>query len=235
MVTFARPLVPARLERRYKRFFADVTLGDGAMATVHCPNTGSMRGLCGAGQRVLLEPAKPGARLSYGWRLVETPSGPVGIDPGLANRAVGEALAAGKVRGLAGYQSIRPEQAYGAASRIDFLLEAPQRPPAYVEVKNVHFCRAAGVAEFPDSVTARGLKHLGELAAMAAAGARAVMLYVVQRMDCQLLRFAADIDPAYARAASQAASQGVEFLCYDCHVSQEEVTLNRPLRIDLEA
>ncbi len=233
MVTFARALTPARLERRYKRFFADVTLHDGATLTVHCPNTGSMRGLCDAGQTVLLEPARQGARLAYGWRLVETASGLVGIDPGLANKAVGEALAAGVVHELAGYDAIRPEQAYGAASRIDFLLQAAQRPPAYVEVKNVHFMREAGVAEFPDSATARGLKHIGELTAMAAAGARAVMLYVVQRMDCERLRFAADIDPAYAEATRAAASRGVEFLCYDCGVTPQEVRLNRRLRIDL--
>jgi sugar fermentation stimulation protein A len=233
MVTFSRALIPARLERRYKRFFADVTLHEGTTMTVHCPNTGSMRGLCEVGQTVLLEPAKPGARLAYGWRLVETASGLVGIDPGVANKAAGEALAAGVVGELAGYDGIRPEQAYGAASRIDFLLQAAQRPPAYVEVKNVHFSRDAGVAEFPDSATARGLKHLGELTAMAAAGARAVMLYVVQRMDCERLRFAADIDPAYATAAGAAASRGVEFLCYGCDVTIQGVKLLRPLRVDL--
>lgn len=233
MVSFSSALIPARLERRYKRFFADAVLADGAQVTAHCPNTGAMRGLSEPGQIVHLERAKPGAKLAFGWRLTETPAGLVGIDTSLANRLVSEALHAQRIPELAGYSAIRPEQAYGEASRIDFLLEEEGRPPAYVEVKNVHFCRSPGRAEFPDSATARGLKHLGELAAMAENAARAVMIYVVQRMDCDHISFASDIDPAYAAAARAAASRGVEFLCYGCHITTQHVTLDRSLRVEL--
>ncbi|MFN3613660.1 MAG: DNA/RNA nuclease SfsA, partial [Rubrimonas sp.] len=116
-------------------------------------------------------------------------------------------------------------------SRVDFLLSEPGLPDAYVEVKNVHLRRTGDLAEFPDSVTARGAKHLEELALMAEAGARAVMLYVVQRDDCARLAMAADLDPAYARAFADACGRGVQALAWVCAIDTTGVRLDRPLPV----
>ena len=223
---FPEPLTPATLVRRYKRFFADVVLPSGEPATVHCANPGAMLRLQAPGSRVWLARAPgPARKLAWSWRLVEADGGLVGIDTGLPNRLVAEALAAGRIPQLAGYASIRREVRYGAASRIDFLLEADDRPPAYVEVKNVHLMRRPGLAEFPDSVTARGARHLAELGAMARAGARAIMLFVVQRGDCAAFALADDLDPAYALAFDAALAAGVEVLCYGCAMDLESIAV----------
>jgi sugar fermentation stimulation protein A len=209
-------------------------LEDGREVTAHCANPGAMLGLNAPGATVWLEPSPdPRRSLRFAWRLVELPGGHLaGIDTGVPNRVVAEALAAGAVPGLAGYATVRREVRYGTKSRIDFLLSGPGRPDAYVEVKNVHLCREGDWAEFPDSVTARGARHLAELAAMAAAGHRAVMLYVVQRTDCARFRLAADLDAAYARAHAAARAGGVEALAHATRIDREGVWLDRALPLD---
>lgn len=230
---FAETLIPARLIRRYKRFLADIELEDGSVVTAHCANPGSMMGLAEPGMRVWVEPNDdPKKKLKHGWRLVELPGGHwAGIDTAVPNRVVGEALRAARVAGLGAYTSVRPEQRYGENSRIDFLLEGEGLPPAYVEVKNVHLMREAGLAEFPDSVTTRGAKHLGELARVAADGARAVMLYCIQRTDCTRMALADDIDPGYASAFRAARAAGVEAMAIACAISPGEITLDRAIPI----
>ncbi|HVH01710.1 MAG TPA: DNA/RNA nuclease SfsA [Amaricoccus sp.] len=230
---FASPLIRGTLLRRYKRFLADVMLEDGREVVAHCANPGAMLGLNAPGMTVWLEPSSdPRRKLGFAWRLVELPGGHyAGIDTGLPNRLVAEALAAGAVPALAGYTGVRPEVRYGTASRVDFLLTAEGRPDAYVEVKNVHLRREADWAEFPDSVTARGARHLRELAAVAAAGSRAVLLYVVQRTDCGRLRLAADLDPAYAAAAAEARAAGVEVLAHATRIERDGVWLDRALPV----
>ena len=229
---FSQPLVPGTLVRRYKRFLADVMLEDGRAATAHCANPGAMLGLNAPGSRIWLEPARPGRALPFAWRLVELDGGHLaGIDTGLPNRVVAEALAAGQVPGFEGYTTIRPEVRYGTGSRVDFLLTGPDLPAAYLEVKNVHLRREDDWAEFPDSVTARGARHLAELAAMAAAGHRAVMLYLVQRTDCARLRLAGDLDPAYARAFAAARAAGVEAVAHATRITTEGVWLDRALPV----
>lgn len=232
---FASPLIRATLIRRYKRFLADVTLEDGREATVHCANPGAMTGVSTPGATVWLEhAANPKRKLRYSWKLVELPGGAwAGIDTGVPNRLAGEALAARAIPELAEYAEIRPEVRYGERSRVDFLARGPGLPDAYVEVKNVHLRRLGRAAEFPDSVTARGARHLAELARVAAAGHRAVMLYIVQRDDCRSFRLASDIDPAYAEAAAAAAQAGVEMLCYGTRISTREITLAGPLPLEM--
>ena len=146
-----------------------------------------------------------------------------GIDTAVPNRVVKDALIAGAVAPLAAYGTVRPEVRYGANSRIDFLLSEPGLPDAYVEVKNVHLMREDGLAEFPDCVTARGAKHLGDLAAMAAEGHRAVMLYLVQRTDCDRFALARDLDPAYGTAFDLARAAGVEMICYGTAIAHDSV------------
>lgn len=236
---FASELVPATLIRRYKRFLADVALADGTIVTVHVANPGAMTGLQAEGARVWLSKSRSLARkLPYSWELIEADFGSaqelVGVNTMHPNPIVGEALAAGTIPELTGYASIRREVKYGRilngkGSRVDFLLEHPARPPCYVEVKNVHLMRREGIAEFPDSVTARGAKHLDELAEMVVSGARAVMLFVIQIGSARAFALARDIDPAYSRAFDKARAAGVEALAWTCDLTRQEIRLERPV------
>lgn len=224
---FASPLIRGRLVQRYKRFFADVILDDGRAVTAHCANPGAMLGLKDPGLAVWLEHVPdPRRRLAWSWRLAELPDGSlVGIDTSLPNRIVAEALASGAIPELTGYDRIRPEVRYGAGSRVDFLLTGAGRPDAYVEVKNVHLRRNGTAAEFPDSVTARGARHLAELRAVVGAGHRAVMLYVVQRTDCDRFALAHDLDPAYAAAYAEARAAGVEAVVRTTRIDTGGITM----------
>lgn len=237
---FPVPLIEGRLVRRYKRFLSDVELvnaGDGSAngtVTAHCANPGSMLGLTTPGSEVWLSPATdPKRRLRYSWELIRVGDHLVGINTAHPNRLAAEAIVAGRIPELAGYETLRREVRYGRNSRIDILLEGGGRAPCYVEVKNVHLRRETA-AEFPDSVTTRGAKHLDEMAEMVAtAGARAVMLYIVQREDCDRFAIAGDIDPAYAAALDRARAAGVEVLCYSCTVRRNGIEVARPLPLAL--
>lgn len=230
---FAEPLMPARLVQRYKRVLADVIFPDGSPATVHVPNTGKMLGVSEPGSTVWLSKARPGRKLGWSMHLVESEGRLVGIDTSLPNALAAEAISAGAIPDLAGYASLRREVKYGHASRIDILLESADRSPCYVEVKNVHLRRTGDLAEFPDCVAARSAKHMGELADMVEAGARAVVLFVVQREDCSAFSPAADLDPAFARSLRDAAKRGVEVLAHRCRLSTEGVDLEGPLAVRL--
>lgn len=231
---FEKPLIPGRLIQRYKRFLADIELEDGSIITAHCANPGSMLGLKDPGSRVWLSKSdNPKRKLAYSWELMQIGDAMIGINTAHPNRIVEEAILAGQISELTGYASLRREVKYGKNSRIDLLLEDETRSSCYVEVKNVHLLRQAGLAEFPDSVTKRGAKHLQELADMVAEGHRAVMLYLVQRTDAESFALAADIDPTYANAFAEAREQGVEALVYDCTITQEGITLNRSLPFSL--
>lgn len=229
---FPSPLVRGTLIRRYKRFLADVALGDETV-TAHVANSGSMLGCADPGSEVWLSPAASHERkLRWTWELVRADGTLVGINTMHPNRIVAEAVAAGAIPELTGYAALRREVRYGRNSRIDLMLAGEGRPDAYVEIKNVTLKRG-GHAEFPDAVTERGAKHLDELAAVTAAGGRAVMLYLVQRGDCTRFRLAADIDAAYAARAAAAREAGVEFLCYGCRVTLQEVAVDRPVTVTL--
>jgi sugar fermentation stimulation protein A len=229
---FSPPLTEARLVRRYKRFLADVEFDDGQMETAHVANPGSMLGLAERGMRVFLSMStNPARKLAWSLELVEAGGTLVGINTSHPNRLIAEAIAAGEIAELAGYADLRREVAYGRNSRIDILLSGAGRPDAYVEIKNVHFSRKPPLAEFPDSVTARGTKHLGELTAMVAAGKRAAMLYLVQREDSRDLALARDIDPVYGAAFDAARAAGVEMLAYGCRITREEIAVTGPLPV----
>ncbi|HEX9769102.1 MAG TPA: DNA/RNA nuclease SfsA [Kiloniellales bacterium] len=235
---FAEPLISGRLLRRYKRFLSEIELKDGERVTAHCPNPGSMTGLADPGMTVWLSPShNPARKLAFTWELVDAGTSLVGINTGWANTVVAAALAEGGVPELSGYREVQREVRYGENSRIDLLLGTPGREACYVEIKSVTLRRdgeraASPRAEFPDAVTARGAKHLGELARVAQQGGRAVLFYLVQRGDCRRVAIASDIDPGYARAFDDARARGVEVFCYDCRVGPEAIELGGRLPID---
>ena len=233
---FPTPLLPGTLIARYKRFLADVRLDSGETVTAHCANPGSMLGLAEPGSRVYLSVFdNPARRLKMSWELVEVDlgSGPtlVGIDTARPNALVAAAIGAGAIPPLAGYAGLRREVRYGLSSRIDILLEDAAKPACYVEIKNVHLMRQPGLAEFPDSVTARGAKHLGELAAMAGAGCRAVMVYLIQRGDAERFALARDIDPAYGEAFDRARAAGVEAFAYKCEITTAGISVSHAVNV----
>ena len=231
---FPAPLIEGRLIRRYKRFLSDIEMPDGATVVAHCANPGSMLGLAVPGMSAWLSPAtNPARKLKFSWELVESEGALVGINTGRANALVAEALENGRIDTLKDYETVRREVPYGDNSRVDFLLQKEYVNDCYLEVKSVTLKRSGNLAEFPDSVTARGAKHLKELARIAQGGQRAVLLFVVQRGDCAAVSVAADIDPAYAAALSEAMDQGVEVLCYSCEVSPAELVLDAALPLTL--
>lgn len=215
------PLIQARLLRRYKRFLADMQLADGSEILAHCPNPGSMLGLAERGTLCWLSDHRGTSRkLGYGWELAELGSALVGLNTGQANAITAEALAAKRIAALQDYSEIRREVRVGAQSRLDFLLTGGGKPGCYLEVKSVTLSRAAGLAEFPDARTSRGTRHLQELAALAQTGQRAVLLFLVQRDDCNHLRPAADIDPLYAATLREVADR-VEIRAYACRFGRD--------------
>jgi len=230
---FDPQLIPVTLLRRYKRFLADVELADTSVITVHCANPGSMLGLTQPGSRAWISDSRnPKRKLRYSLEIVEADKALVGINTHLPNRLAREAIEAGKIPALSGYDTLRTEVKYGQNSRIDILLEGDDIKPTYVEVKNVHFSRTPGLFEFPDSVTQRGAKHLDEMAREVDKGNRAVMLYVVQRDDGERFKLARDLDPAYASAFDRAMASGVEAIVIRCDVRIEGIDANDILPID---
>ena len=234
---FRKPLIKGTLVKRYKRFLADVALEDGSVVIAHCANSGSMLSVKTEGAPVWISPAdNPNRKLKFTWEMIEIEGHRVGVNTGHPNRLVAEAIEAGEIPELSGYDSQRREVKYGKNSRIDILLEAAGKPPCYVEVKNVSMKRdlgPAGFAEFPDAVTSRGAKHLVELARMVAEGHRAVMFYLIQRDDCPLFAIAGDIDPTYEAGLAKALKAGVEAMCYQCKVTPKEISLSGPVVMDL--
>lgn len=230
---FPAPLVHATLIKRYKRFLADVRLDDGEEITAHVANSGAMLGTAAPGMEVWLSPASnPERKLKWNWEMVVVDGHLVGVNTAHPNLIVADAVRDGLIPELSGYDSLRREVKYGVNSRIDLLLESDSRPKCWVEVKNVHLKRGDW-AEFPDAVTVRGTKHLAELRDRVKAGERAVMVYLVQRGDCIGFRPAADIDPTYAEALDQSMRDGVEAICYTCHLSLDGITLGDTLPISV--
>ena len=227
------PLIEGTLIRRYKRFLADVRLEDGRTVTAHCPNSGSMKACCQPDRPVYLSyHDNPKRKLPYTWELIHMPTSLVGVNTQVPNRLTAQAIKVGDVAELAGYATVRREIRAGKHSRIDILLEAPDRRPCYVEVKNCTLVED-GMATFPDAVTVRGQKHLEELQGLVAAGCRCVMFYLIQRMDAKRFGPADHIDPTYGEKMRRAADNGVEILAYDVFIDLEGIRLNTQVPWDL--
>ena len=225
------PLVAGTLVRRYQRFLADVRLDDGRLVTAHTPNTGSMMQCAIPGYRVLLSASdNPARKLAWTLERIEVHGHWVDTHTHRANRVVEEALRAGQVPTLAGYQ-VLPERVLGD-SRLDFLLQNGEER-VWLEVKNVTLCCAPGVACFPDAVTTRGQKHLRTLAQAVAAGDRGVIFFLVQRGEATAFAPADAIDPAYGRLLREVVAAGVEVQAWRTRVTAEATRLDIPLPLQL--
>ena len=229
---FQSNLVSGRLVKRYKRFFADVELSNGRIVTAHCPNTGSMLGLANHGVKVWLEPNEdPRKKLKYSWKLVDHENGHfTGVDTNIANKIVNEALLQGKILEVLDYDIILREQKYGANSRVDFLLINGSKT-CYLEVKSVTLCRQEKIAEFPDTVTSRGAKHLKELSKTVSTNTRAIVLYLVQRSDCNYFKIADDLDQTYLNETILSKNSGVEFVSYRVNFLSNGIELGYKLEL----
>ena len=229
-------LEEGRLLRRYKRFLADIETRDGELLTIHCPNTGSMLNCMSEGCRIWFSRSNdPKRKLPGTWELGETPHGRLAcLNTGRANALVEEALHAGIISELAGFTGLKREVRYGEEnSRADFRLDYTWGS-LFLEVKSVTLGFAdTAVAAFPDAVTARGAKHLRELAALARQGVRAVLLYCVNLSGIEAVRAAEEIDPHYAAGLREGMAAGVEVLAYGVEISAHEVRLLRRLQVQL--
>ncbi len=233
---FPSPLIRGTFIRRYKRFLTDVKLDSGDTITCACANTGSMKGLLNPGTGVWLSLSdSPTRKYPHTWEMVENDiSGQptlVGINTNHPNRLLADAIQEKRIAPFKGYADMRREVKYGKNSRIDILLQDERKGLCYVEIKNVHFMRKKGLAEFPDSVTARGTKHLGELADMVAQGHRAAMVFLVQRADATRVTLARDIDPTYGAAFDAAIAAGVEAYAYRCALTPETIKVDKKIPV----
>jgi len=231
---FSPPLSSGVLIRRYKRFLADVSLDDGTEITIHCPNTGSMKNCNDPESHVWFsDSGNPKRKYRHTWEIVAVDDGELaGINTGLANKLVQEAIEGGLIKELQHYETLRREVKYGEEnSRIDFLLENKGKR-CYVEVKNVTLGEGS-IAYFPDSVTARGQKHLRELISVVAAGDRAVLLFCVQHTGVTEVRPADSIDSQYGKVLREASLAGVEIIAWQAKITPEEIRLIKPLPVIL--
>ncbi len=223
------PLVRGTLIRRYKRFLADVRLDGGEQVTAHCPNSGSMKGCALPGCTVYLSRSdNPKRKLAFTWELIQTPTSLIGVNTLVPNRLVHHALANGQIPALSGYPRITREVRVDGRSRIDLMLNGGSRPACYIEVKNCTWV-AHQTAAFPDAPTTRGARHMAALEKLAALGHRAVVFFLIQRMDAVRFRPADEIDPAYGKALRQAVNNGVELVVYDVHITLEHIRIARCL------
>lgn len=230
-----QPLIEATLVRRYKRFLTDAILTDGSTITAHCPNTGSLLGCKDEGSKIWLRDTQNDKRkYRLSWQAVQVGDTWVNVDTGLPNAEVFCAITEGRVPALVGYANAKREVKYGTNSRIDVLLEDDKKGLCYVEVKNTTLVDG-DVAMFPDAVTSRGLKHLGELTEVVRQGHRAVQFFFVSRNDVTSFRPADDIDPAYCKGLREAAAAGVEVIAYAVSVKRDSIELAHELKVDLSA
>lgn len=225
-------LIEGTLIRRYKRFKADVKLGNGHIVTALCPNTGSMISCSEPGRTVYLSRHnRPDRKLKYTWELIEMPTSLVGVNTGIPNKLVKKSIESNLIKELSVFEKIRTEVKYGENSRIDILLENTNEK-TFIEVKNCTLMEK-GTCYFPDAVTSRGLKHLHELQREVHSGNRAVMFYLIQRTDVIRFEPASHIDPAYSEELKNAYNNGVEILAYDVNIDTKRISINRSIPFKL--
>jgi sugar fermentation stimulation protein A len=231
-MNFENKLISGLFVKRYKRFFVDIKIKN-QIITAHCPNTGSMYGLLKEGNKVWVSKSKnPNRKLKYTLEIIEDKNVKVGINTHSSNKIVHHALKNNLIKELQNLKEIKPETKFGINTRFDFLV-IDKDGKAFVEVKNVTLSRKKKIAEFPDAVTARGLKHINELLNASKKKFKIYILYLVQRDDCDSFSIAVDIDNNYAKALSQAIKKKLNILCYDCKFSSKGIKLNKKIKIKI--
>ena len=228
-MNFENKLISGLFIKRYKRFFVDVKVGN-KIVTAHCPNTGSMQGLLNRNNSVLISKSNnPNRKLKYTLEIIEDNKSKVGVNTHSTNRIIYHALKNDLIKEFQNILKIKPETKFGSNTRFDFLLLS-KKDKFFIEVKNVTLSRKKGLAEFPDAVTTRGLKHIHELVKAGKKNYKIFIIYLIQRDDCDSFAIAKDIDPNYANALSKAVKNNLNILCYDCKFSSKGIKLNNKIK-----
>ena len=231
-MNFEKKLISGLFVKRYKRFFADVKVNN-QIITAHCPNTGSMYGLLKKDNKVWISKSdNPNRKLKYTLEIIEDKKSKVGVNTHSTNKIVNHALQNKLIKELSNFSEIKPESRYGTNTRFDFLI-IDKKFKAFLEVKNVTLSRKKKLAEFPDSVTSRGLKHINELVKAGKKKYKIFILFLVQRDDCDSFSIAKDIDPNYSIALRKAIKSNLKVLCYDCKFSSKGIKLNKKMKIKI--
>jgi sugar fermentation stimulation protein A len=232
-MNFENKLISGQYIKRYKRFFVDVKI-NGKVVTAHCPNTGSMYGLLKKNNKVwLTKTNKPNRKLKYTLQIIKDNKSKVGVNTHLTNKIVLHALKNNLIKKFDRKIKIKPEVKFGNNTRFDFLITS-HNLKAFIEVKNVTLSRNKGLAEFPDAVTARGLKHINELIKASKKGYKIFLLYLIQRDDCKSFSIARDIDIEYSNSLSKAVKKKLNILCYDCKFSSKGIKLNKKVKVKIQ-
>ena len=227
---FKNKLISGLFVKRYKRFFVEVKLKD-QIVTAHCPNTGSMMGLLKKGNKVWISQSdNPNRKLKYTLEIIEDGNSKVGVNTHSTNKIVRHALENNLIKEFSNIIEIKPETKFGTNTRFDFLVIS-KKNKAFIEVKNVTLSRKKKLAEFPDSITTRGLKHINELKKASKKNYKIFILFLIQRDDCNSFKIAKDIDSDYANALTKAVKNKLNILCYDCKFSSKGIKLNRKIRL----
>ena len=230
---FEKKLISGEFVKRYKRFFADIKIKNQTI-TAHCPNTGSMFGLLNSGNKVWVSKSNnPKRKLKYTLEIIEKNETKVGINTHSTNKIVYHALTNNLIKEFKDIKKIKPETKFGANTRFDFLI-LNNKDNIFIEVKNVTLSRKKGIAEFPDAVTTRGLKHINELIKAKRKGYKIFIFFLIQRDDCNSFSIAKDIDPNYAKALSKAIKNKLNILCYDCKFSSKGIKLNNKIKLNIK-
>ncbi len=231
-MNFENKLISGVFIKRYKRFFVDIKIKN-RIVTAHCPNTGSMKGLLGVGNKVWVsETNNPNRKLKYTLQIIEVNKTKVGVNTHLTNKIVLNALQNNSIKEFDNTIKIKPESKFGLNTRFDFLI-TNKKYKAFVEVKNVTLSRKKNIAEFPDAITSRGLKHINELIRASKKNFKIYILFLIQRDDCRSFSIAADIDPDYKKALTKAVKNKLKILCYDCKFSSKGIKLNNEIKIKI--
>ena len=231
-MNFENKLISGLFVKRYKRFFVDVKI-DNKVITAHCPNTGSMFGLLKKGNKVWISKSNnKNRKLKYTLEIIEDNKSKVGVNTHSTNKIVFHALQNNYIKEINDILEIKPETKFGENTRFDFQI-IQKKTKSFMEVKNVTLSRKKGLAEFPDSITSRGLKHINELVKASKKNYRIFILFLIQRDDCASLKIANDIDPNYADALSKAVKNKLNILCYDCKFSPKGIKLNNKIKLKI--
>ena len=231
-MNFKEPLISGVFIKRYKRFFVDIKIGNKTVVA-HCPNTGSMRGLLKEGNQVWLSKSdNPMRKLKYTLQIIEDKNSKIGVNTHLTNKIVLYALNNKKIESFKNIKYIKQEVNFGKNTRFDFMV-SDEKKKSFIEVKNVTLSRKKSVAEFPDAVTSRGLKHIKELIKAKKKGFDIYLLFLIQRDDCNNFNLAKDIDPDYCELLIKAVKKNLNVLCYDCKFSSKGIKLNRKIKFKI--